>query len=67
MQRPEDNLDSLRLATAAILDAFPDVPVFHTLGNHETFPVDQYRGGAGDSWLLNEAADHWSYWVSGQR
>jgi len=63
MQSREANLNSLRLAASAIKDAFPNVPVFHTLGNHEAHPVNQYRGGEGDSWLLNEAATQWGYYV----
>jgi len=67
MQSQESAIDSLRFVTSVELDTFPNVPVFNALGNHDVYPVDQYQGGEGDSWLLQEAADQWGYWVSDER
>jgi len=39
------------------------VKVFATLGNHESFPVNQYGGPALDSWLYNGIADAWGPWL----
>lgn len=63
MQSQEDNLESLRVSAEAMKVAFADVPVFFALGNHEAYPVNQYEGGKGDSWLLEGAADSWRHWV----
>lgn len=36
------------------------VPVFHTLGNHESFPVNQFEGPGFDSWLYDAAVESWA-------
>lgn len=41
-------------ATAVVLPA---------LGNHEGFPVNQYRGPGFDSWLYSGVADMWAQWL----
>ncbi len=47
------------------MKAFKETPVFHTLGNHEFFPVDEITGSQKeDQWLYNSIQKLWSYWLS---
>lgn len=43
--------------------AFPDTPVFSAIGNHESSPVNQFKGpGAdGDAWLYDGLAAAWAH------
>jgi len=57
------NLESLEVWSQIVNDelAAPlKVPVFHTLGNHEIFPVNQFEGPVFDSWLYDAAVAAWS-------
>lgn len=54
---------SLRL-TEIVREAFPDVPVFPCIGNHEIVPIDMYHADARvDAWLYSSMADVWSSWL----
>jgi len=53
-------LDAAKAVTAAVKEAFGSVPVFPALGNHESFPIDQYEGPPYDSWLYDGLADMWT-------
>ena len=37
-----NNLEHARAAVQEILDIFPGVPVFPSIGNHESFPCNRY-------------------------
>jgi len=38
-------------------------PVFPAIGNHESFPVDQFPGPPRNSWLMEPTAQFWSKWL----
>jgi len=46
--------------TSHIQDVFSNVPVFPSLGNHESFPVDQFEGPGADNWLYSALGEMWS-------
>jgi hypothetical protein len=63
MQSEKANAQALATLAGLMRETFADVPVFHSLGNHEAFPVNQYKGPGGDAWLLDQACESWEYWV----
>ena len=52
-------LDAINYTASTLSRYFPDVPIFHTLGNHEGFPVDNFAGPAGDAWLYSTLPGYW--------
>jgi len=38
-------------------------PIFPAIGNHESFPVDQFPGPPRNSWLMEPTAQYWSRWL----
>ncbi|XP_034251962.1 sphingomyelin phosphodiesterase-like isoform X2 [Thrips palmi] len=67
-QTREESLSILRLTTDMILRAFPGVPVFPALGNHEAVPVNSFSpstvtGRLSMSWLYDEVATQWAHWL----
>jgi len=42
---------------------FLNIPVFNALGNHESFPVNQYEGPGADNWLYSVVSADWSHWL----
>jgi len=57
------NLEAINELHALFTKYFPDIPVFSALGNHESFPVNQYEGPGGDSWLYDTVAHNWGSWL----
>jgi len=43
-QSREANLNIITILSELFLQYFPNVPVFSAIGNHESFPVNQYEG-----------------------
>eukprot|EP01088_Endostelium_zonatum_P022258 TRINITY_DN93_c0_g1_i1.p1 TRINITY_DN93_c0_g1~~TRINITY_DN93_c0_g1_i1.p1 ORF type:complete len:621 (-),score=100.37 TRINITY_DN93_c0_g1_i1:43-1905(-) len=37
--------------------------IFPSIGNHESFPVDQFPGTPRNSWLMDPTAQYWSRWL----
>ena len=61
-----EQLRRLRAVNSAMLDSFPHIPVFLSLGNHDTYPVDSFSTHAIDwihhddfAWLRDGLADAW--------
>ncbi|KAL6076104.1 Sphingomyelin phosphodiesterase [Balamuthia mandrillaris] len=46
-----------------IKESFPTVPVFPALGNHESFPVDQFPSPPRNEWLMKPLASFFSTWL----
>ena len=64
-QSHELNLESTEKVIQEQLSAFKNISVFSSLGNHEFFPVDDVTGSTiKDSWLYDNVAEYWSYWLS---
>jgi len=43
--------------------ALPDIPFYPCLGNHEAFPVNEFQGPEGDSWLYETLYKIWGRWL----
>lgn len=61
MQSQEYQVKYIKTATDLIKKYF-DVPVYPTLGNHGSFPVNVFNFG-NEEWLTNALADLWGDWV----
>lgn len=59
-QSREDNLASITTISNLFLKYFPDTPVFSSIGNHESFPVNMYEGHPYDSWLYDPISQLWA-------
>ena len=47
----------------------PGKPVYFTIGNHESAPVNSFpppiiNGKESESWLYDKAADEWADWLT---
>jgi len=60
MQSKESNVENINKLSALLAKAFPDIPVFSTIGNHEAFPVNQFQGPHFDSWLYDAMSMAWA-------
>jgi sphingomyelin phosphodiesterase len=67
----EGQLNRLKIVSQMISQAFPTLPVFPVLGNHDSFPVDQYSRLPVDSahhdnfdWLMDGLTSFWGQWIS---
>eukprot|EP01111_Echinosteliopsis_oligospora_P011657 TRINITY_DN3898_c0_g1_i1.p1 TRINITY_DN3898_c0_g1~~TRINITY_DN3898_c0_g1_i1.p1 ORF type:complete len:568 (-),score=132.38 TRINITY_DN3898_c0_g1_i1:24-1727(-) len=49
--------------TQLLQKAFPTVPVFPCLGNHEGVPVNEFPLPPGSSWLYDPLAASWQNWL----
>ena len=38
-------------------------PIYPAIGNHESFPVDQFPGPPRNNWLMDPTAQYWSKWL----
>eukprot|EP00762_Andalucia_godoyi_P000559 ANDGO_05361.mRNA.1 Sphingomyelin phosphodiesterase A len=56
MQNRSLALARLKRYAGMFLDTFPSTPVFHAIGNHDTFPVDQFDDLQDWDWLLQPLA-----------
>jgi sphingomyelin phosphodiesterase len=64
LQSRELNLESTKNIITQQMISFMKTPVFHSLGNHEFFPVDEITGSQKqDNWLYNTIQKLWSYWL----
>lgn len=63
-QSREGNLASLTTQSQLFASFLPSIPVYSVLGNHASFPVNQYRGPDFDSWLYEPVAQLWSPYLS---
>eukprot|EP01004_Peranema_trichophorum_P002955 NODE_1976_length_1730_cov_50.573740_g1685_i0.p1 GENE.NODE_1976_length_1730_cov_50.573740_g1685_i0~~NODE_1976_length_1730_cov_50.573740_g1685_i0.p1 ORF type:complete len:550 (+),score=86.65 NODE_1976_length_1730_cov_50.573740_g1685_i0:51-1700(+) len=61
-QSQDHNVGYLELVSTAFGASIKN-PTFPCLGNHEAFPVNQYRGPGYDSWLYNASASMWAQWL----
>lgn len=52
--------------TQIVLKALGSLPVVPALGNHESFPVNQFEGPSGDNWLYSTLAKYWGQWLSAE-
>jgi len=69
-QTKEDQLESIKRVAQMIGRAFPDTPIFPSLGNHESSPVSSFPprnfdGQHSMSWLYAPLAERWSRWLPG--
>jgi len=63
-------LERIKKVTQKLSQAFPKIPVFPAIGNHDTFPVDQFNRHPKDAahyddfeWLTGSLASFWSHWL----
>ena len=70
-ETPEGQLNRLKRVSQMIAQAFPKIPVFPVLGNHDSFPVDQYNRLPKDAahydnfdWLMTGLSSFWGQWIS---
>jgi sphingomyelin phosphodiesterase len=42
---------------------FPNTPIFPAIGNHESFPVDQFPTAPRNAWLMDALAADWAGWL----
>ncbi|CAL4139124.1 unnamed protein product, partial [Meganyctiphanes norvegica] len=63
----EDNLDIINESTEMMLNYFPNIPIYSTVGNHESFPVNSFPAPETDAWatfnvqwLYDSLAEQWS-------
>lgn len=62
-QSREENVGAIQLVAQKLKEAFGSIPVYSAIGNHESFPVNQFEGPGFDDWLNNAVADAWSSWL----
>ncbi|CAL4059731.1 unnamed protein product [Meganyctiphanes norvegica] len=68
-QTRDSNMAALNLTTSLLYKHFPDIPVLAALGNHEAVPVNSYpvpsvyEDGWDITWLYENLAEKWSYWL----
>jgi len=59
-QTREKNLRNIRIVSERLNERFPSLPIFHAIGNHESFPVNMFGGPGSDSWLLDTLSAEWT-------
>ena len=57
-------IEVIKNITQLILEKFPRVPVYATLGNHDYYPVDNLPGHPNA--LYDSVAELWSEWLDPQ-
>ncbi|XP_067935933.1 sphingomyelin phosphodiesterase-like [Watersipora subatra] len=67
-QSREQQLSLLKRLTDKLLKYFPNIPIYSSVGNHESFPADSYpppyvTGNQSESWLYDTLAQTWSHWL----
>ncbi|XP_023247075.1 sphingomyelin phosphodiesterase-like [Copidosoma floridanum] len=67
-QTKEENLKILHETVLQMTNMFPGVPIFPSLGNHETVPVNSYpppfiQKNHSTSWLYDELDSQWRRWL----
>ncbi|KAM9959597.1 hypothetical protein ACTFIR_000680 [Dictyostelium discoideum] len=55
-------LQSITNMTNLIKGYFPDIPIFPSIGNHDSYP--QHQIGVGPNWLFENVAQLWSPFLS---
>lgn len=60
-QTEQGNLESIINVTNLIKSKFSQTPIFPVLGNHDTWPVDQF-GSEHQNPMIDVIAQHWSKW-----
>eukprot|EP00697_Spironema_sp_BW2_P003739 gnl/Spiro4/14968_TR8073_c0_g2_i1.p1 gnl/Spiro4/14968_TR8073_c0_g2~~gnl/Spiro4/14968_TR8073_c0_g2_i1.p1 ORF type:complete len:691 (+),score=152.01 gnl/Spiro4/14968_TR8073_c0_g2_i1:58-2073(+) len=63
MQSRDWQLQASSKVASYMLKAFPTVPVFFALGNHESYPVNQFEGPGPDSWLYQAVVADWALYL----
>lgn len=67
-QTKSDQLESIQRVVDLITKTFPDTPIFPSLGNHESSPVNSYPprnydGKHSMDWLYGPLEKNWSRWL----
>nr|XP_027237777.1 sphingomyelin phosphodiesterase-like [Penaeus vannamei] len=68
-QSHASNLLAINTTVQLIAKHFPDVPILHTVGNHESAPVNSYvvprayADGWSMGWLYDSLAEVWAPWL----
>ncbi|XP_011505408.1 PREDICTED: sphingomyelin phosphodiesterase-like [Ceratosolen solmsi marchali] len=67
-QTREENLKILRETVEQMVTTFPGIPIFPSLGNHESAPVNSYPPSFAPkenniSWLYDELDKQWRRWL----
>jgi len=63
-QSREENAQASLAVTQMLYNGLGYIPVFPTVGNHESFPVNQFRGPGYDDWLYDSLSADWTYWLT---
>jgi len=68
----DGQLARIKKVSQVVAQYLPNIPVFPIIGNHDTFPVDQFNRKPMDfvhyddfTWLLNGLVSAWSTWLPG--
>ncbi|KAL5022238.1 hypothetical protein ScPMuIL_001393 [Solemya velum] len=56
------NNEILTRLTSLLSDAFPDIPIYPTFGNHDYWPTDQFP--AHGNTLYNLTLENWKQWIN---
>ena len=59
----ETHLKNSQEITDLITKYLPNTPVYPIMGNHETYPQDQFHL-VNEQWLTNGLADMWAHWLT---
>ncbi|XP_011501160.1 PREDICTED: sphingomyelin phosphodiesterase-like [Ceratosolen solmsi marchali] len=67
-QTKEENLKNLQVTCKLIATYFEGIPIFPSVGNHESCPVDSYAPAFAPprksmSWLYDQLSKEWSRWL----
>jgi sphingomyelin phosphodiesterase len=65
-QSRESNLFRIEVLSDLFDKYFPNKLVYPSLGNHDTFPVDQLDVPPRNQWLLSTVASYWNKWLDPQ-
>ena len=62
-QSLKGNLDSINTVNNIINKYYPNIPLYQTLGNHDTYPIDQTESSLYRT-ILNNVSHLWSKWLT---
>ena len=63
-QSREFQLNATRRVTGFMKQYFPGIHVLPSIGNHESFPCDQFQVPPYENWLYSVMGEEWSEWLT---
>jgi hypothetical protein len=61
---PRKNLHNMKVSSQLFFDHLDGVQVYPSLGNHDTFPIDQLGPKPFNDFVMNEISDLWEPWLN---